>query len=140
MELVADFPCVQPKRAFYVLFELPDMSIQLSSGEFLSGNFQHARRYVYGDRDTSHVGQFLWSLVQVPVGFEFVHGEARVPFPIWLCGVEVHQVFGACQSCTRKQNQVAAYEADPLPVFVVREPLIVIIFHCQAFTLLFPCE
>ena len=143
VELVADVPCVQPKRVFYVLFELPDMSIQLSSGEFLFGNFQHARRYVYGDRHTSHVGQFLWSLVQVPVGLEFVHGEALGHFLSFrgrLFRLEVHQVFGACHSCTRKQNQGAAYEADLPPFFVVREPLIVIVFHYQAFTLLFPIE
>jgi hypothetical protein len=81
----------------------------------------------------------------VPVGLQFVHGEALAlaHFPIFrgrLCGLAVHRVLGACQSCTRKQNRDAAYEADPLPVSVVKEPLIVTIFHCQAFTLLFPGE
>ena len=81
----------------------------------------------------------------MPVGLEFVHGEALAlaHFPMFrgrLCGLAVHRVLGACQSCTRKQNRVAAYEADPLPVSVVKEPLIVVIIHCQAFTLLFPRE
>ena len=143
VELVADFPCVQPKQPFYVLCELPEMCIQVFCSEFLFGNFPHARRYVYGNHDTSHVGQFLWNLVQVPEFSEFVHRKALRHFHIFrgrLCGRAVDHVFGACQRCTRKQNQVAACEADPLPVFVEGEHLIVIIFHCQAFTLLFPRE
>lgn len=106
-------------------------------------NFLHARRYEYGNHDTSHVGHFLRTIVQLPVVLESVHGEGKDQFPIFggrLYARAVLQVFGACQSCSRKQNRVAAYEADPLPVFVEREHLIVIFFHCQAFTLPFPTE
>lgn len=66
-----------------------------------------------------------------------VHGEVQGPFPIFgggLFGLAVPYVIGACQSCTQKLNQVAAWEAELLSVSVEKELLTVISFNCQAVT------
>ena len=66
-----------------------------------------------------------------------VHREVPGRLPIFggrLFGLAVPNVLGACQSCTQKLNQVAAWEAELLSVCVEKELLTVISFNCQAVT------
>jgi len=66
-----------------------------------------------------------------------VHREVPGRLPIFggrLFGLAVPHVLGACQICTQKLNQVAAWEAELLSVCVEKELLTVISFNFQAVT------